>query len=57
MFVKDAPGRFSFHFREIYEKCKECIKQNFLQIREILKFWVKLVYFRQNFYCSNQGAP
>ena len=27
MFVKDASGRFSFHFRKIYEKYKECIKK------------------------------
>ena len=36
---KGASGRFSFHFREVNEKCIEYIGKFFIQIREISKFW------------------
>ena len=37
--VKRAPGRFSFHFREVYQKCIEYIGKFLIQMREISKFW------------------
>ena len=36
---KRASGRFSFHFREVFQKCIEYIGKFLIQMREILKFW------------------
>ena len=35
---KGASGRFSFHFREVYEKCIVNIGKYFIQMREISKY-------------------
>ena len=34
---KRASGRFSFHFREVYQKCIEYIGKFLIQMREIWK--------------------
>ena len=36
-----ASGRFSFHFREVYQKCVEYIETFFIQMRDILNFGKK----------------
>ena len=35
---KRASGRFSFHFREVFQKCIEHIGKFLIQMREVLKF-------------------
>ena len=37
--LQKASGRFSFHFREVFQKCIEYIGKFLIQMREILKFW------------------
>ena len=39
MGFKRASGRFSFHFREGYQKCIEYIVKFLIQVRETSKFW------------------
>ena len=38
MSLKEESGRFFFHFREICEKCIECIEKFLIHFREILIF-------------------
>ena len=40
---KGASGKFSFHFKEVCEKCIEYIGKFFIQIREISKILIKNV--------------
>ena len=39
--LKRASGRFSFHFREVYQKCIEYIGKFIIQKRKILNFGKK----------------
>ena len=40
---KGASGKFSFHFKEVCEKCIEYIGKFFIQIKEISKILIKNV--------------
>ena len=39
---KRESGRFSYHFREVFQKCKEYIGKLLIHIREIFQFCKKL---------------
>ena len=47
MSLKWASGRFSLHFREIFEKCIEYVGKFLVHFREILNFCEKVVHFRR----------
>ena len=47
MSLKEASGRFFFHFREVFEKCIEYIGTFLVHFKEILNFREKLVSFRR----------
>ena len=54
---KGASGRFSFYFREVYEKRIENIRKFFIHMREINFFFCKKWYHSEEIYVSFQGAP
>ena len=41
MSLKEESGRFSLHFREIFEKCIEYIGKFLIHFREVLSFRLK----------------
>ena len=47
MTLKEASGRFFFHFREVFEKCIDYIGKFLVHFLEIFDFGLKLVYFRR----------
>ena len=53
---KGTSGGFSFHFKEVYEKCIEYIGKFFSEIRETSELWEKVYVLEEVVWLSSEKS-